>query len=95
MEKMKIVEDLNAFSKIVKMLDEVQEIAVANNINVFTCVGFGAEGVIKVNMSLPMILELFAKTIVSVMEQNNIDVSDYPKVEAELIRFFRYALESK
>lgn len=95
MEKMKIVEDLNVLKRIFKTLEEIQEKADAHNIDTFISVGIGSEGMVKSNLSLLKLIELFTKTIVGIMKQNNADASEYKAAEVLLIQFFNLALTSE
>lgn len=101
---MRIVEDLNAFSELLKTLEnlkKLQDVARDNNIamdkrvNMFVFAGFNNEEMIRTNMSFSGMMELFMNTITSIMKQGKMDVSDYPKVEKELMYYFHRELESE
>lgn len=95
MGKMKIAEDLNVLKRIFKTLEEMQEKANAHNIDTFIFAGIGSEGMIKSNMSLLKLIELFTKTIAGMIKQSNLDASEYHDAELLLIHFFNLALESE
>lgn len=101
---MRIMKDLNAFSELLKTLEnleKLQDVASYNNIaidkrvNMFVFAGFNNEEMIRTNMSFSGMMELFMNTITSIMKQGKMDVSDYPKVEKELMYYFHRALESE
>ena len=56
--------------------------------------GRNNQGMIRTNMSFSGMMELFMNAITSIMKQGKMDVSDYPKVEKELMYYFHRALES-